>query len=304
MPPRPIERKIYFFRANVGVDEGGRPLPFRPTPALRRIDGLRFDPAGRYLDDGETRLCCWIDQFGPRQRFRLGQIRRSGLPLVEREGTLTDLAIPEDSGLFEGIHIVVFENNIVGMDFNFYGPRISRLSRYFRAKAGGYSADLTFEQLVRQDVAADLARLREIRTFHLKIRASYADVVSDADEDLGSAFKAAERVSEAQELELVLRPQKYSRNPLAGRLLMAAKHLVGRRDLREETSKFEVKGVREDTGAVEVVDLLRDQLVAREGIMRQSERGRALDKSSAYSAIEKAYSELESELLLAAGVKL
>ena len=302
MPPRTVERKIYFFRANVGADEGGLPSPFNPTRVLRHIDALPFAPTGRYLDDGETRLCCWVDQLETRQYFRLGQIRRSGLPLVEQEGNLSDLAIPEDSGLVEAIHVVVFGNNIIGADFNFYGPRVSRLRRYLRDKGNRNCPEVTFDQLVRQDVAADLERLREIHLFHLKIRASYAATISEADADLGAAFDAAERVSQAEELELVLRPRKYSRNPLAARLLHAARYLVHRPDLRDETSKFEVKGVRRDTGAVELVDLLRDQLVAREAIVRQSERGRALRSESAYRAIERAYGELEDELVLAASV--
>ena len=26
MPPQPVKRKIYFYRANVGMDQGGRPF--------------------------------------------------------------------------------------------------------------------------------------------------------------------------------------------------------------------------------------------------------------------------------------
>ena len=118
MPPQPVKRKIYFYRANVGMDQGGRPLPFNVTPVLQHIGRLPFAPAGRYLDEGDIRLCCWIDQQNPQPRFRLGQIRQSGLPQMEQYGQLTDLAIPANSGSAEAIHIVVFPNNIVGTEFN------------------------------------------------------------------------------------------------------------------------------------------------------------------------------------------
>jgi hypothetical protein len=304
MPPQQntLERKIYFYRAHLGVDGGGRPLVLNLTPALRHINRLRFNDAGGYLVDGDEALCCWVDSPNPHQRLRLGQIRRSGLPQVEQGGTLTDLVIPPDSGLVEAIHVVAFRNNIVGSDFNFYGPRMSRLSLYLHEKAAGRCPDVTFEPLLRQDMAAELDRLREIRMFHLKIRAPYAATVAQANRDLGAAFEAAARAGNAEELEIVLRPRKHSRDALADRMLRLSRWLARRGDLRTEACKFEVKGVRADTGDVELMDVLRDQLVARKEILRQSRRGRALDSGSAYQAIERAFRELEPELAVAAGV--
>lgn len=302
MPPETVERKIYFYRANVGADEGGRPLPFNPTSALQQIDALPFSPTGRYLDEGESRICCWVDRAAPHQHFRLGQIRRSGLPLLELQGKLSDLVIPIDSGLAETIHIVVFGNNIVGTDFNFHGPRISSLSRYFRKKGNGLFQELMFEPLLRQDVAAELDQLRDIRLFHLKIRAAYAASVAEADRDLGAAFEAAARAGNAEELEIVLRPRKHSRNPLADRMLRVAQDLIRRPDLRTEASKFLVKGINTNTDAIDAIDILSDQLIAREEIMRQTPRGRALDHVSAYEAVERAYGRFEDQLVLAAGV--
>ena len=110
--PQKISRKIYFYRALTDLDEDGSPTPFDPTAALRHIDQLEFSAEGRYLDTGDTTLCCWVHRTGPPQQFRLGHIRRTGLPLVEERGRLADLQIPDDSGLVEVIHIVVFEDNI------------------------------------------------------------------------------------------------------------------------------------------------------------------------------------------------
>ncbi len=67
MPPQRVERKIYFYRADGGTDDGGRPLPFNPTAGLRHINGLPFTAAGR-----------WID-LGPdvRRHFSHGHVSRS-----------------------------------------------------------------------------------------------------------------------------------------------------------------------------------------------------------------------------------
>lgn len=120
------ERKIHFYRAHIGTDEGGRPIPFDPHPALNHIHRLPFRAQGRYFADGDDAITCWVDGPNPRRRFRIAHVRRSGLPLVEQAGSLSDLQIPADSGLVEAIHVVVFPDNIVGSDSNFYGPRMTR----------------------------------------------------------------------------------------------------------------------------------------------------------------------------------
>jgi hypothetical protein len=57
-----LERKIHFYRTDIGVDRAGRPLVFDPAPALTAINALPFvdDPKGRYLvDDAGNALCAW-----------------------------------------------------------------------------------------------------------------------------------------------------------------------------------------------------------------------------------------------------
>ena len=263
---------------------------------------MPFSPTGRYLDSGDSRLCCWVDLTGPKQCFRLVQIRRSDFPLVENQGKLTDLAIPQDSGLAEAIHIVSFPDNIFGADYNFYGPRMTQLSQYLSKKVDKWCPGVIFEPLLRQDVADQLDRLQEIKLFNLKIRASYAAVVAEADRDLGAAFETFARVGGAQELEIVLRPEKYSRKPLAHNLLNIARRLARMTGLRTEASRFQIRGVRKDNGSVELVDVLRDQLITKKSILRQSRRGRALEKNSAYEAIEEAFYDLQDDLKAASGI--
>lgn len=301
--PQKISRKIYFYRALTDLDEDGSPTPFDPTTALRHINQLGFSAEGRYLDTGDTTLCCWVHRTGPPHQFRLGHIRRTGLPLVEEGGRLADLQIPDDSGLVEVTHIVVFEDNIVGADFNFYGPRLGRLGWYLSAKCRGLCDPVSFEPLVRRDVEAALRRLGSIRLFHLKIRSSYAPNMTEVNEDLAAAFEAAGRAGHAEEVDLILTPKRYSRRGnLSDRLRHATLRLAGDPDLQQAASIFKVRGPRTDTGESTEVDILRDQLVAEEQIMRQTKRGRSLDERSAYEAIMKAHDGLERELSEAATV--
>jgi hypothetical protein len=179
---------------------------------------------------------------------------------------------------------------------------MSRVSYYLAEKGGGFCSDVTFEPLLRRDVTQAIDRLEDIRLFHLKIRASYAQVVARANRSLGAAFEAAAEAGEAEELEIILRPRRYSGESLAGRLLGVARRLARRGDLRTEASKFEIRGLDEESARVETVDILRDQLIARRQIIQQSVRGRALDRNSAYAAITSAYEDMREELAAAAAI--
>jgi len=309
MPPRKqkapstLERKIYFYRANIGKNENGEPLPFDPTQALATINQLPFtDTNGRYLVglDGEV-LCGWVDNSTlPRMRF--GLIRRSGLPQIEQYGNLSDLNIATDAGLVEPIHVVFFPDNIIGVDFNFHGPRLSRLGYYLNIKCGNQNFNGTFDPLLRNDVVSQLDRFGDIRLFDLKIRSSYAAQVRQADEDLGAAFESALRVGDTDELEIIIRPAKMGRASMKERLINIAKSLSGAGLFRSEASKFFIKGKCEDTSKVELIDLLHDQLIKKKQIIRMGERSRALDMNSAYSAISVAYEELKDELKTAPSI--
>lgn len=304
--PRPqVERKIYFYRVDAGRDYAGRSVPFNPAPVLAHLNQLPFTDGGRYWNSGDGHeTCCWIDVESTRGCLRLANVRRSGLPQIERRGTISPLGIPSAAGLVEQVHVVFFPHNIVGSEFNFYGPRLSRLGRYIEVKANGICPSVTFEPLLRQDVMEQIERLADIRLLNLKIHASYASVISQADQDLGSAFEAAARAGQAEELEIILRPRSHSRETLAQGLLQTVRRLTQRQDLREESSRFIVKGLDEDTERVEIIDILKDQLISRKRIILEDERTRALNSESAYAAIEQAYTELRDELLLAAEVRM
>lgn len=312
MPPRKrkvsptLERKIYFYRAEVGTDEHGAPLPFDPKPTLATILQLPFtDEGGRYFKglEGEE-YCAWVDDHqGEHPKMRFGLIRRAGLPQVEESGTLTDLNLATRAGLAESIHVVFFPNNIVGIDFNFHGPRLSRLATYMQMKCDGAFCG-TFSALLRNDVLAQLDRLSDIRLFDLKIRTSFAGRVAQADEDLGSAFEAARRMGDTKELAVSIRPDKGGQTSMLDRLRQAGRSIATIMNFRDEASKFQICGKCEDSGKVEPIDLLRDQLISKKQIVRLSERGRALDKDSAYGAIIAAHTELSPALSLASSASL
>jgi len=159
-----------------------------------------------------------------------------------------------------------------------------------------------FEPLLRQDATRRLQQLRNITLFQLRIRASYANELLSADEDVFRAFAAARRLSHAEEIEIILRPKPRSRDLLDIATLGLARRLSRRRRIREEVDRFVVRGFDPDKGGIDEIDVLSDELIAAKRITKLHPRTRALDPESAFSAIEAAYREMGSDLIRAASV--
>jgi hypothetical protein len=275
------------------------------SPFLEQVNKLTWVEGERYVvqDDGNV-LCVWVDSVDNRL-FRLATIRRSSLPLIEEGGSLNGLGLSDKQGLYEPVHVQVFPANIIGVEFNFYGPRPSRLPSYLRQVIGPDACPtFTLDPLLRQDVMTQLNRLGEVRVLELAIRPAYASAVAEADQDLGAAFRAASRVGTPQLVTLRLAPEPYGRGWLGGRILPFARALARRDDMRENTKTFTLHGLDIQTGALELVDVLRDNLVSTKRIVRLDSRSRAIDDNAAYAAISEAYAELKGELEMAASANL
>jgi hypothetical protein len=306
------ERRIFFYRLDAGLDDDGIPVDVDLSPVLIGIGRLPFEIGGRYVPgDGDTITSCWVDAMAPRARVRLATIRRSGLPQLEDTGNLRPLLIGPREGVAEQIHIVLFREvlggvptTIVGSEFNFYGPRISRFAHYLWRHAAGSLPSLTFRPLVRRDASEALSRLTDIRLFRLRITRAYLAEVTSESASLGAAFEAAEAIGEADEYEILVRPRPRSRGHIGSAFLSIARRLARRDDIRSGASSFEVRGRDEVTGHVEALDLLSDKLIAKRQILREDDSGRALNSAAAFAAIEDAYEDLRNELLTAASAYL
>lgn len=306
MPGPTLERKIHFYRADVGHDNSGKPLAFDPALALQEIEKLPFTEGiggryGQYTDGNE--VCLLPTPPGSSEMLRFCLVRRSGLPQVERSGSFKDLDLEPDAGLSEPIHIVFFANNIVGAEYNHHGPRISRLGEYLHTKSNKFIQQVRFLPLLRQDIADQLNNLTEIRLFELKIRPSYIAAVRQADQSLADALEANGRVVDAPEtLQIVARSSTGGRESTLTRLMAPVRGLLSRDDLRANVEHFKVSGKRRDTGRVAPIDLLNAHLIANKRVVRVSERSRVVESVSAFEAIREARDELADQIADASAV--
>lgn len=303
-----IQRSIHFYRVDAGNDEDGKPIVFDPTEILNALDGLDYQDlatAGPFLDSADgNAFCCWVDKIDAPQRMRYVRIRKTGLPSLLQSGTLGPLNIPLDAGLAEEIHLVFFEKNMVGSDFNFFGPRVSTLGYYLRSKAPGIGVPCVFEPLINGDVTSKLNRLSDISLLTLHVRPSFASTIGTIAPDLAAGIQALERAGQSERVDLTLRANPYSKATLSSRLLPVVRGLMGLENVREHTSKIVAKGFDDTLHRNAVVDLLSDRFITSKTMVKQDERSRAVTTESAYRAIAEAYQELSTDLNLAASLRV
>jgi hypothetical protein len=295
-----VERKILFYEIHTGNDPSTKlPYPFNVLPALQHIETLPFTDAGRYSRwfDGAV-SAAWLDRLSPAPiRIRLGHVRRQGLPMAENAGQLSKIPLAPKGGLAEATHIVFFPDRIIGADFNFHGPRISRLPTYLHDKAPGLLPAFSVLPLLRADVVARLRGLRDITMLRLKIKTAAVGRVPT--KSLRTAFSRVSDLAASQNIEVILRASR--EGSLGRRFRNAIRSLAGNADFSGSAQTFKVKG-RKGDGDSDAVDVLKDHLVSTQRILVASQDTRALDPNSAYAAIEDAYAQMKADLAAAAPV--
>ena len=289
-----VQRKIHFFSASTGIDDAGNLVHVDLTPILKRVDSLPFNQSRYEIDADNNALCILFPYKNTYDAIQFCRIRRSGLPLLERHGNLSELRIDPDTGLLEPVHIVFFPKNIVGIEYNHYGPRLSRLGRHLHRITDGEVRNLTFHPQLREDALKQMERLHEIRIFDFAIGPSYLRQVKECYEDFGIALEAQASLGEDLErLSLVLKPSKSGRESTLRKLKGPIMSLLKMPGFQAHAERFQIRGLCLDTGRVETLDLLSDRLVSTKRIVKINKRSRALDPASAFDAIRDAYHDLQ-----------
>lgn len=298
-----INRSIRFYRFFAGVDAAGKPLPVDLLPILKKIQ--KIAPTKRYIKVEDKKLICVIDDLKSPYQLRFGLIRTTDLPLVEELGKLTPLAISARAGLFDAIHIVLFKDNVVGFDFNYFGPRINKFLDYLLALAHAVCPrELSLEPLINPKIVSQLIKMKKIKMFDLRIHKSYLSQIAEVDESLSAALNAAQKLGNPEQIELRIQVNPRSTSKLKTSLLKVIKRIVRRPDYDQVFSKLLVKGFDEAIKQNVDLDLLNEKIASDRKITRISSKSRELDPQSAYAAIRDAYEEKKTMIKKAASVQL
>lgn len=298
-----VNRKIHFYRIESKRDKGGflRELP--TTKLLQNIESIPHGEDRRMrLQDGKS-CYCWIRETSARQKLRLSTTRTLDLPPVEHGGDIHPLTIAQGAGLAEMIHVVFFEGNIVGADFNYHGPRLSRLAEYFRKKCESLCpSKLRFETLLNPDVSKALSEDNEIRLFSFRVTRSDIEVVEGINETLGRSLRAQADLGVSGEVGVLLKQEHRKQENIDSNYRDLARDLIGSDVIRDKAKDLTVKMVPPG-GSVDTIDLLQDQLLFRSRVLKNDSQGKSIDPESAFSAIEDAYDRNSDEIQYAASIQ-
>lgn len=302
-----LKRRIFFYRINAGTDPAtGEPRVINFRQPFIHLETLPFNEDGRYLktSDDEKQLCVWSENKDLPIRLRLAHIRRGAHPPIEHEGEFSPLVLPAGRGLAEVTHMMIFPKNICATEFNFYGPRASQLAFYCGLKL---KSDLCpafkLNPLVRPDLQARLAKVTDIKVLDMKLRASYAETIRKADEDLGAALSASIKAVGARDFDEIeirfVRKKKKSAPVMAvpQTLLAAVRSLAVNKDTRESMSTFKIDGIVE--GNVSPFDILSEQFSESCEVLPATDGKGGVDSKSMFEAIQAAYTDVQSVLAAA-----
>ena len=105
---------------------------------------------------------------------KIGYSRRSNLPLIDQQNSLAPLTLQPNQYLYEPTHFTLFNNNVLIIEYNQFGPRPASFKHYLEqiAEIVGYgSLEIQLKRLSRVSLE-DLKRKLddvEIRWVHLDI---------------------------------------------------------------------------------------------------------------------------------------
>jgi hypothetical protein len=194
-----------------------------------------------------------------------------------------------------------FPENIVGIEYNYVGPRITRISDYLYVKAKNICPLApVFEQLLQPDVMKKLEGMKSVRQFKLRVRSSLFSSIKQAGEDLEKTFQAARVLGQSKEITLIL-SVGHGNGTLGAKVQAIAKKLLALKDTNHDILSGEIRGHNE-IGNMETIELLNAKIVAEKCIPRNLTRTGAPQSELVYSAIEEAYTELKDQLQSALGV--
>jgi uncharacterized protein YecE (DUF72 family) len=134
----------------------------------------------------------------------------------------------------------------------------------------------------------------------LKVRASFAEILESANEDLGAALRAnirAVRARPQDEFEpkfVRKKNKKLSEQVVPRNILNAIRRLARRPETRDQVSIFKLQG---SGGPSQFVDVLHEQFTTEKIIQAALDSLGTVDTPSMYSAIEEAYGEAQGQLL-------
>ena len=232
--------------------------------------------------------------------FTFGEINRSDLSPVERNGEVRRLPLAAGWGLLSPTYCVTFGPNypdLIGAISIDGSPKLGRLANYLKDRACP-GRPFRIERLQGVDITAALARMRAISLLHLRIDPSQVPVVQGHWDSLDARLAADLALYAEQELlDVRITPRRGSRISAVDRVMASVRSLLDVIPMLNRGAVFQLKGPLDDAAArTVIIDLLAQNISAPVSVSRESADRSTLDKWSAYLALRDARNALGSSI--------
>lgn len=304
--PKHIERKIHFFKFDIKELQGGsndfheHSNPFEIFEGISKLGFAGNHRKSRFLyypnNDVSFLNDVKINQNEIRGKFAIS--RRSALPELEKDGELEPLNIPANSGLAEITHFIYFhDKKVLGVEFNFHGPRASSLVSYLLSKSKNFKNPFEYIDLnpiLNKDLDILLNEIGEINFFQMEVARNELSIIQELDEDLFSAFDSAAKVSDAESVEIIMRKKRYAREGFKWPFTKSKlKSLLSTDDNRQKINRLKVNAESKSEEKSRLFDLLEDKMIKSKQVVTLDNKSRSVDSNSMFEKIEEAYKELK-----------
>lgn len=199
--------------------------------------------------------------------------------------------------------MVFFPNNIVGVVYHGFSPKISYAATYINAKTQGKTGNVKFCQLFKADALKELKRYGSVSRFEVRIRSSRQQVRNEIHNSLDDAILQTKNLAGAEKVSLVFMT-KPKRKMNAKEIFSCIRHLFTTGDQGESVEKCVIRGLKDGEDTESPLDLIMNKFIVSDKVkVKYNDASKTLDGDSVCRTIVRAWERMRNDLELAGTVE-
>lgn len=286
-----VTKKIYFYK--LILEKDGKPV--NPIDIFSHIKSLNLEKGERIyqIKKGKFHLMMFHDEdkdvFLP-LKFILGSGKQDDIPCLIKNGKTEPLKI-EDKSLFESTHMMLFNNNILGVEYNYQGPRAQGLKPYILRMARKYVDYVEVIQLTKPDFLETLHNLGDIKLFDLYVHRNFGKLFEDAAPSLYHTLQLLKKNEDAEEIGVHIKSSKRLKGYDWNRIFN-----VFKKEDVSSINKAEIKAVNLKSNKVEPFNLLDQYIISTKEVVKHNPKYKRVDPKSMFYALKSSFKENQSQI--------
>lgn len=293
-----LERKIHFYQTSSNIpNDDGDAESVDIKLIFEKLQEISSREVDNFLPWGEDDLLgFWIESTKFPLKIKFGRIRVKNLPRKNSGLNLQELQLSPDEGLVELTHMIFYSNGIVGVEYNYHGPRPSAFRDYIWEKLGKRIYFHTLYNKNISDIFSEVAGIYEVK---LKVSPSMLEKNTESGNDLLSGLLSINESNPSDMLEIKVKNyknKKQTKNNFLGKgLLNVCKKITSKANARFGIEKLEISAMK-NNGSKLTKNLLEDAFVFTKDIVKMT-NSKAVDSEDMFQKLNASYNENEDVLL-------